>query len=230
MRDFIPSNEMGVIVLFSYLQDVSGFNIVDIGSRFPDAVIDVDGIEYRTEFEYMLSNFIAHGHDIRQCDIIICWENDLNDSDFPLDGVPAHVVELKNSDWYHSKSIRCYMETTRDIYYWKCRASRAEAKVKFLSSRIGVGNAGDVAIIDDALLIYDRYIRGVEEGSPVSLWSRERMESDGMLSQTRWNVAIEFLKNSGVVEYKNRTSAAWKIDVKRNVEQTLMDYAASRKA
>jgi hypothetical protein len=42
----------------------------------------------RLEFEFKSRNFLAHRHDAKKCDVIVCWEDDWPDC--PLD-----VVELK---------------------------------------------------------------------------------------------------------------------------------------
>jgi hypothetical protein len=42
----------------------------------------------RIEFEYRSRNFLTHKHDARQCDLIVCWEDDWPDS-------PLEVLELK---------------------------------------------------------------------------------------------------------------------------------------
>jgi hypothetical protein len=83
---FIPENELGVIVVFAITGNDLGFEIVSIGSKFPDAVIRERQTEkeYRVEFEYAASNFVAHGHDPRNCDLIICWKNDFPESLLPI--------------------------------------------------------------------------------------------------------------------------------------------------
>ena len=47
-----------------------------VGADFPDAVVmDQDGELRRIEFEYRLSNFLQHRHDLSKCDFIICWKD-----------------------------------------------------------------------------------------------------------------------------------------------------------
>lgn len=75
--DFIPQNEMGVIYLFSLMQDQLGCELVEIRSKFPDAKIKKDGRIYEIEFEFKASNFILHKHNPKHCDLIVCWEHDL---------------------------------------------------------------------------------------------------------------------------------------------------------
>jgi hypothetical protein len=70
-------------------------------------------------------------------------------------------------------------------------------------------SADEALIIDNALLIHQQYITGSSSKYPTKLWTRERMESDGHLSQQQWNVAMHWLRGAGVVEYKNRSVAIW---------------------
>jgi len=86
--DFImltPENEMGVIALFAAGCVENGWELLRIGSAFPDAFVrdTIDGKEYRVEFEYKASNFIQHGHDPMNCDLIVCWEDDIK-IEFPI--------------------------------------------------------------------------------------------------------------------------------------------------
>lgn len=74
----IPQNEMGVIVEFVKQAMGTNWEIEYIQSEYPDAIIrnTQTGKTYRAEFEFMASNFIQHNHDIRYCDLIVCWIND----------------------------------------------------------------------------------------------------------------------------------------------------------
>jgi hypothetical protein len=42
----------------------------------------------RIEFEYQSRNFVAHFHDVRKCDMIVCWEHNWKEC-------PLEVIELK---------------------------------------------------------------------------------------------------------------------------------------
>lgn len=125
---FEPKNEMGVVSLFSSMQQTSGFEIVEIGTRFPDGVISVGGAEYKVEFEYLASNFLLHDHDVRGCDIVVCWKNDIKETDFPL-----HIVELEYSDWY-TESVITPERSETEIFYWKNRAKKAEMRLQAVQS------------------------------------------------------------------------------------------------
>lgn len=86
-------------------------------------------------------------------------------------------------------------------------------------------SADDQAIINNALLIHQQWLLGSHSNSPVNLWSRERMEQDGHLTQPQWNDAKRWLMAVGVLEYKNRSTAIWKIEDRRQVKFLLMQYA-----
>ncbi|MGZ7060967.1 MAG: homing endonuclease associated repeat-containing protein [Candidatus Angelobacter sp.] len=75
-----PVNEMGVMVLFSMLAQQLGFVIESVQAGFPDceAKIEVEPgrwQHFRIEFEYESRAFKLHGHDPRQCDLIVCWRH-----------------------------------------------------------------------------------------------------------------------------------------------------------
>ena len=43
---------------------------------YPDATAFYQGKKINIEFELLSSHFRQHGHDEKECDLIICWEND----------------------------------------------------------------------------------------------------------------------------------------------------------
>jgi hypothetical protein len=75
------TNEMGVVVEFAARCQAMGWEIVSIRTAYPDAVVRRIGTTevFSAEFEFVASNFVAHKHDIRTCDVIICWTNDWPD-------------------------------------------------------------------------------------------------------------------------------------------------------
>ncbi len=88
-----PVNEDGVILLFGMLAIKLGFSIIHVQGAFPDclALREVEPGRWqwvRIEFEFRARNFVAHGHDPAGCDLIVCWENDWEDSS-------VEVLELK---------------------------------------------------------------------------------------------------------------------------------------
>lgn len=124
----IPENELGVIVLFAQQAKEAGFEITYIQSEFPDALVRQNDQEYRTEFEFCSANFRAHGHDIRQCDLIICWKHDLDNCALP-------VIELSNLDWKHIE-IQMPSILEREAAYWKERALSTERQLRDTKARL----------------------------------------------------------------------------------------------
>lgn len=90
-----PINEQGVVFLFGMICRELGFSIEAIQQGFPDCegkyVHDQKKnlwAKARIEFEYKASSFKEHGHDLEQCDFIVCWINDWKEC-------PIDVIELK---------------------------------------------------------------------------------------------------------------------------------------
>ncbi len=89
-----PINEQGVILLFAALAHELDFRIEAIRTRFPDALLRRKNFRgnwksCKAEFEYRSSQFKLHGHDLQQCDLIVCWEHDWGDC-------PIEVLCLKD--------------------------------------------------------------------------------------------------------------------------------------
>ena len=126
----IPENELGVIVLFASQAERLGFEIIKIQALFPDATIKHGECVYKAEFEYKASGFDVHGHDPRECDIIICWENDCTDTILP-------ILELSKADWGNT-SLELPTAAARSAYYWKRRALSAERQIGLLKARLDV--------------------------------------------------------------------------------------------
>ena len=80
---FSPVNELGIVALFSMYHRELGFPyFLKIQSGFPDAtVVDAKGDMKKIEFELFASNFKDHRHDPDECDIIVCWEDNLDEND-----------------------------------------------------------------------------------------------------------------------------------------------------
>lgn len=75
-----PVNEMGVLVLFAMLSRQLGFIIDAVQAGFPDLLVRMEvqpgrWQPARVEVEYESRNFKRHGHDARQCDLIVCWRH-----------------------------------------------------------------------------------------------------------------------------------------------------------
>ena len=89
---YAPNNENGVIFLFGKVADDLNMYIEEIKAGYPDCIgrrfMGKGWERVAIEFEYKSSNFKAHKHDPKDCDIIICWENDWKDC-------TIEVIELK---------------------------------------------------------------------------------------------------------------------------------------
>jgi len=124
---FTPENELGVIVVFAKESHHHGFEIRSIGAAFPDALIEKDGLVYRAEFEFMASAFDTHDHDHRECDLIICWENDNGKCVLP-------VLALSEVEWMHT-SLELPTDAQRAAYYWERRALKAERALQLAKTK-----------------------------------------------------------------------------------------------
>jgi hypothetical protein len=88
-----PTNEMGVVGLFTALAERLGFRILRMRTEYPDCeamrVVERDQLQpLNIEFEYESKNFVKHLHDPKRCDMIVCWiDNWL--------GCPLEVLELR---------------------------------------------------------------------------------------------------------------------------------------
>lgn len=88
-----PVNEAGVIFLFGAMALQLGYVVTRMQTDFPDCegVRRIEGDRWqrvRIEFEYESRNFVKHGHDVTECDLIICWVNNWPDC-------PVEVLELR---------------------------------------------------------------------------------------------------------------------------------------
>lgn len=75
-----PVNELGVVYLFGVLHETFDLQIESIQAGFPDCVarrrVGANRWEeVRIEFEYESRSFVAHGHDPKGVDAIVCWRH-----------------------------------------------------------------------------------------------------------------------------------------------------------
>lgn len=97
---FAPANRQGVVYLFGMVSDELGFLIESFISEFPDCegkrCVDQENNQWepvRIQLEYKSSDFktriSAKGYNENQCDLIICWNHNWEDS-------PIEVLELRS--------------------------------------------------------------------------------------------------------------------------------------
>ena len=87
-----PTNENGVLVLFGAMAERLGFLVLRVQLGFPDIeawrIVGPDRLQrVKIEAEYLSRNFLAHGHDPKGCDLIVCWEDNWPEC-------PVEVIEL----------------------------------------------------------------------------------------------------------------------------------------
>lgn len=116
---YAPSNEMGVVFLFSHLCRRMQLQVESVQAGFPDCIAlqRVGGKErrIRIEFEFRSSNFRAHNHSPDGCDWIVCWEHDWPE-------VPTHlkVVELRE---YFDKGFNVWVDIGQPQNDWPARGT-----------------------------------------------------------------------------------------------------------
>lgn len=96
---YSPINEQGVVFLFGRVLEELNMYIEEIRTKYPDCVArryTGKGWErVYIEFEFKSGNFIQHGHDPKECNMIVCWEDDLTEQDKKkLEGI--EILELKS--------------------------------------------------------------------------------------------------------------------------------------
>lgn len=93
-----PDNEQETIALFMRVMNLvrPSWCIKRLQAKFPDGIFhDTEkAADIRAEFEYLSSHFLAHEHDPKGCDLIICWENDLAPS--VTENLDVPILTLKH--------------------------------------------------------------------------------------------------------------------------------------
>ena len=74
-----------MLFLFGSLAVELGFMVTSLQAAFPDcqAMRRVEGGKWQPiwiEFEYESRNFMKHMHDVKGCDLIVCWEHNWPES------------------------------------------------------------------------------------------------------------------------------------------------------
>lgn len=94
---YSPVNEQGVVFLFGKVVEDLNMYVEEIKREYPDCVarrfVGRGWERVYIEFEHRARNFVDHKHNPKQCDIIVCWEN--NWPDCPED-YGLEIIELKS--------------------------------------------------------------------------------------------------------------------------------------
>lgn|GEM_PF-3648193 len=100
-----------IIHLAGLLTPFFGWKTVRIQANdFPDAIYQdiATGTNIRVEFEKRSSDFIIHDHPASECDIILCWEDDLTDSEkqhILAKNPNIRIVELKKIFFHYDIEV-----------------------------------------------------------------------------------------------------------------------------
>ncbi|HET8891971.1 MAG TPA: hypothetical protein VFQ41_23945 [Candidatus Angelobacter sp.] len=92
---YAPVNELGVVFLFGWMAPQLGYVVHRIQPEFPDCEamrrVGEDKCQLvKIEFELESRNFLKHMHDIKGCDLIICWRHNWPEC-------PLEVLELRKA-------------------------------------------------------------------------------------------------------------------------------------
>jgi len=96
-----PYNEQEVISLFFMVLPYLKLDLCfeEVRTDFPDCIAwkkTLEGWEkVNIEFEHLSQNFLIHGHDIKKCDMLVCWKH--NWANCPLEVIELNK-EIKNLD------------------------------------------------------------------------------------------------------------------------------------
>ncbi len=88
LRDMLPhppASERELRKIFDILHPFLGFRILHYTTSFPDYLLLRNGEELRAEAELYASSFRLHKHNPNECDMIICWENNIFPEEIGLD-------------------------------------------------------------------------------------------------------------------------------------------------
>lgn len=109
---YAPVNELGVVFLFATIAPKLRMRVEMIQSAFPDCIAyrktGRGERKVRIEFEYKAKNFVAHKHDPKKCDMIVCWENNWSNA-------PQHIeiIELRS---YFGLGFNVWLQAVGDPY------------------------------------------------------------------------------------------------------------------
>ena len=92
---YAPMNELGVVFLFGWMAPQLGYVVHRIQPEFPDCEamrrVGEDKCQLvKIEFEHESRNFLKHMHDVKGCDLIICWRHNWPEC-------PLEVLELRKT-------------------------------------------------------------------------------------------------------------------------------------
>jgi len=88
-----PSKEWVVREIFVLFHRELGYRILRTQEAFPDYILsDKEGGKIRAEAEINARDFVAHGHPLEDCDLIICWEDNWKECKKPRLELSKYVL------------------------------------------------------------------------------------------------------------------------------------------
>jgi len=168
-----PTNEQGVVYLFSLIAEDLNIRVESIQQGYPDCT----AIRYAgnkkwerisIEFEYLSSGF---DHDPTKCDLLACWEDDLSPQDkAKLRGLEIlelrsiiNTPEIPNRDLKDPDEPSVRKEEEYDLNYHFARSKVAESTKQLFK------------MLDDAILGFDKSIWKKFAKTAITYYSPERL-------------------------------------------------------
>lgn len=123
-KSFVPTNELGVILLFGKYQEYLGYEILDIHPGFPDCLAKKDGKEVRIEFEFASRNFIKHYHKAKECDLVVCW---IKNAELPVETLELRsclACFIRKEKTMASRKVKGVKVFSYPSYVWKVKETK----------------------------------------------------------------------------------------------------------
>lgn len=212
---YAPVNELGVVFLFATIAKKMRMRVELIQAAFPDCIAyrktGRGERKVRIEFEYKAKNFVAHKHDPKQCDMIVCWENNWANA-------PKHIeiVELRSqfglgfNVWLQAVggSFKQAITQTKSSEYWSV-ASQAHAGdlVLFYQNRPEMQISDIFRVTDNAKHVKAGWKPGMDYMAPIKRVCQlkspiffEDLKHDRIL-KTAGFVRSRMIDRSNAIEY-----------------------------
>ena len=106
----------------------SGWELLNLQSKFPDAKLRIKGEIYRVEFEFNSRSFAQHKHDVMGCDLVICWVHDWEECPLP-------VLALQDPKWIET-DITKVSEGDKAVYEPEVKQNPIIAKQQRIRQRV----------------------------------------------------------------------------------------------
>lgn len=131
---YSPLNENGVIFLFGKIAHDFNMYVEEIKPGFPDCIgrrfVGKGWEKVRIEFEYKSSNFKTHKHNVKECDIIICWEHDWQDCPIEVIERKSEIKGLDNTPISRPETIQKHSKSTDEKVEAILKKVNAADKIK----------------------------------------------------------------------------------------------------